>query len=352
MTLTLRLVCDIIKFIALVIRMYEERKKLYKKIETFTNSKVICYVTGDRPNMGIQIAADALDHFTNHLDSIGITERISLVVYSCGGSLLAGWSIVNLIKQFCKEFHAIIPSKALSTATLIALGADSVLMTKQATLGPIDPSVNSHLNPTITVHGNHQIKIPVSVESINGYIEFVKSVGIKSEQDMTKIVLDLASKIHPLVLGDVFRSRSQIRMLGQRLMARHIKDKAKIDKILDFLCSESGSHDYTINRREARDELGLVIQKPNDVQYKIIKALHENYSHELELKIPFNQKLELGADSEKEYSITRGLIESLTGGSTKFVSKGKLKITSMQVAPNITQDIVEDNRIFEGWTNE
>lgn len=92
--------------------MFSERKKLYKEIEGFTESKVLCYVTGDRQNLEIQIAPDALDHFAEHLDAIGVTKRISLILYSRGGNTLAGWSIVNLVKQFCDELHVIIPSKA------------------------------------------------------------------------------------------------------------------------------------------------------------------------------------------------------------------------------------------------
>jgi len=255
--------------------VYEQRKALYSRIETFTDSKVICYVTGDRQNMEIQIASDTLEYFVEHLDKIGKVNKISLILYSKGGNTLTGWSLVNLIRQFCEEFQVIITSKAHSTATLIALGANSIIMTKQATLGLIDPSVNGPLNPQAP--GPNQLaRIPISVESINGYFEFVKSMSITDGGELSKIMLDLANKIHPVVLGNVYRSRSQIRMLGNRLLSRHIKDDKKISKILDFLCSESGSHDYTIYREEAKDELGLMITKPNDEQYSIMKQLHDD----------------------------------------------------------------------------
>lgn len=327
--------------------MYAERKRLYKKIEAFTDSKVLCFVTGDRQNLELQIAPDALDPFAEHLDEIGVTKRISLVLYSRGGITLAGWSIVNLIKQFCDELHVIIPSKAHSTATLIALGASSIMMTKQATLGPIDPSVNGPLNPQMP-GPNPMARVPVSVESVSGYLEYAKSVGIQSEAEIAKLVLDLASKINPLVLGNVYRSRSQIRMLGRRLLSDHIKDAKKIDKILDFLCSESGSHDYTINRREAANELGLKIVKPDDAKYAVIRALHRDFAAEMELQTPFDPNVVLGADAEKEYSFTRGLIESASGGSTKFLSRGRLRRTIIQVGP-AQQEAAEDRRTFEAW---
>ena len=303
--------------------MYEQRKELYKKIERFSKSRVLCYVTGDRQNLGIQIAQDVIDHFVQHLDVIGVTKKISLVIYSRGGDLLAGWNIVNLVRQFCDELTVIIPMKAHSTATLIALGASSVMMTKQATLGPIDPSLNGPLNPAMP-GPNPMARIPVSVESVTGYFDFARSLGISSENAMMQLVVNLSQQLNPLVIGNVYRSRTQIRMLGKRLLSSHIADVEKIDRILDFLCSESGSHDYTINRREAANELGLKINKPTETQYAVLKALHEDYSMELELLNPFDPNLLLGPNPEVDYSFTRGLLESVEGGSTKFSSRGKL----------------------------
>lgn len=332
--------------------MYAERVELYKKIEDFTDSRVLCYITGDRQNMAVQIANDVLEHFTEHLDKIGNSNSISLILHSRGGNTLAGWSLVNLIRQFCEKFQVIIPSRAHSTGTLIALGADSILMTKQATLGPIDPSVNGPLNPQMP-GPNPLNRIPISVESINGYIEFAKSQGAQSEEEISKIILDLSSKIHPVVLGNVYRSRSQIRMLGNRLLSKHIDDSSKIGKILDFLCSESGSHDYTIYRNEAKDELGLKIIKPNAEEYSTIKALHDNYTEELKLLTPFDPNVELGKENSVNYSLMRGLIESVEGKSTKFVSEGILSKTQVPTQiPNVTQDGVKDLRLFEGWKND
>lgn len=327
--------------------MFEQRKELYKKIEKFTNSKVICFVTGDRQNMMIQIAGDALDHFVGHLDNIGKVKKISLILYSRGGDTLSGWSLVNLIKQFCDEFQVIIPSRALSTATLMSLGANSILMTKQATLGPIDPSINGPLNPQAP-GGNPQNRIPISVESINGYFEFIKGLQVRNEGEISKLIIELTKHIHPVVLGNVYRSRSQIKMLGKKLLSNHFSEKKKIDKILDFLCSESGSHDYNIYRKEAKDELGLNVIKPNDDQYKLIKTLHDDYTEELLLLEPYDINLVLGSDSEKDYSVCRGLIESVEGESIKFMSEGKLTRKTVQTAQG-AQEAINDRRLFEGW---
>lgn len=221
------------------------------------------------------------------------------------------------------------------------------MMTKQATLGPIDPSLNGPLNPAMP-GPNPMARIPVSVESVTGYFDFARSLGISSENAMMQLVVNLSQQLNPLVIGNVYRSRTQIRMLGKRLLSSHIADVEKIDRILDFLCSESGSHDYTINRREAANELGLKINKPTETQYAVLKALHEDYSMELELLNPFDPNLLLGPNPEVDYSFTRGLLESVEGGSTKFSSRGKLCRLTVPT-PAGPQDATEDRRTFEAW---
>lgn len=92
--------------------------------------------------METPIAFDVIVYFSEHLDKIGKVNKISLLLYTCGGDTMVTYSLINLIRQFCKEFEIIIPSKSSSYCTIISLGAASIMMTKQATLGPIDPSLN------------------------------------------------------------------------------------------------------------------------------------------------------------------------------------------------------------------
>ena len=44
-------------------------------------------------------------------------------------------------------------------------------------------------------------------------------------------------------------------MMAEKLLQNQVTDPEKMKKIIDFLCSESGSHDYTINRREVQERI-------------------------------------------------------------------------------------------------
>lgn len=339
--------------------MFKERIALYQKIEKRRESKLLVYVTGDRPGFETQIHPEILDYFIDHLDRIGKPKKISLLLYTGGGNTLGAWSLVNLIRQFCDEFEVIIPAKAQSAGTLISLGANTIVMTKQATLGPIDPSLNSPLNPQNPLAPqNPTARVPVSVESIKGYFQLAQEdLKINNEENLKDIMINLSNQVHPLVLGDVYRSRTQIQMLAKKLLSKQISDNEKIEKIIAFLCSDSGSHDYSIYRREAKDELGLNIEKPDDEFYQTIKSTFNDIETELELNIPYDPNLVLGEQSTANYSSRRILIESLHFGTHVFVSEGTLvknvqNIPQQLPMPPIQRTLIDDQRKFEGWRTE
>jgi hypothetical protein len=340
--------------------MRNDRLKLYQDLEQKRKAKVILYATGDRPNLETQINQDILPLFVNHLDAIGDVEKISLVLYTRGGNTLSAWSLVNLIRNFCKELEVIVPFHCHSAGTLICLGADRIVMTKQATLGPIDPSVNNPMNP-VAGFNNQQIQVPVNVEFINGYMEMAKSeLGIKDPNTLAAILDNLSNKIHPLVLGQVQRTRVQIQMLAKKLLKHQSLEPQKQEAIIKFLCKESGSHDYAIYRKEARDELGLNIERPDDELYATIKAIYADIKAEMELDVPFVPPLLLANANSCQYSFHRAIIDSIPGGGDVFISEGQ--ISKQVVTPQaiqglppgmmptmLPQSIVHDNRTFEGW---
>ena len=138
-------------------------------------------------------------------------------------------------------------------------------------------------------------------------------------------------------------------MLAKKLLANQKHAEEKLEELLRFLCSESGSHDYTINRREARDELGLPIEKPDDELYALIKAIYDDIASELELALPYDPNSLLGTDNAKDYCLPRALVESVAGGSHRFCSEGKLVRSQVQPKPGVVQVAIQDNRTFEGW---
>ena len=328
---------------------HADRKNIYRRIEAERATKVITFVTGDRPGMETQIAPDSVAIFVELLDEIGPTPKISLILHTNGGQTSAAWRIVNLVRTFCDELEVIIPLKAMSAGTLISLGADRLVMTKQAALGPIDPSLNHPLAPGVPF-GPQLARVSVSVEAVRGYLDAAKEdLQIKDPNALANILINLSNQIHPLVLGEIFRSRAQIRFLAGKLIRQQVHDEDKIKSIIDFLCADSGSHDYTINRREAA-AMGLNVEKPSIDFYRTLKQVHASYTEQMKLLEQFSPQTVLGTNASGSYSEIRGLLESTKGGCYGFVSEGTMTKTMVPMPPTgAMQEAITDSRTFEGW---
>jgi len=101
-----------------------DRLGCISRIEKEIKAPVLVYFTADAPIAGGRIGEDAVRFIYDHLRLIGNVRRIGLYLYSPGGHMETPWKIVAMIREFCKEFWILVPYKAYSAATMIAIGAD------------------------------------------------------------------------------------------------------------------------------------------------------------------------------------------------------------------------------------
>jgi hypothetical protein len=331
----------------------DERQAIIHQIESETNSRLICYVTGDRQRLETRIAGDTLPLIYDHLRSINGAKRINLFLYTVGGDALAGWAIVSLVREFCNKLGVIIPFRALSCGTLIALGADQLIMAKGAQLSPVDPSLASPYNPMPA--GQGQQLLPVSVEDVIGYLKLAKEeAGIKQDEGISKIVAVLSEKVHPMALGAVYRSREQIRLLAEKLLRMHEKDPKKIKKLVDTLTKELPSHQYLISRKEAKDKLGLRVSETSGSLDQLIWNLYKDYAEQLQLSIPYNPEAFLRAGDSATTTFDRAVIESLRqdGSLRSHVFRTEKEIKRVQATqPGIPFPVVgyQERIIADHW---
>jgi len=128
-----------------------DKAQLLKNIEGVRGSRVITYVTNDRPGPANgRVAADVIPLFSKQLREIapnGKVPKIDLFLYSTGGDTMVPWRLVSMIREHCDQFSVLVPYKAHSAATMIALGADEIVMSDLSELSPIDPSTANFFNP-------------------------------------------------------------------------------------------------------------------------------------------------------------------------------------------------------------
>jgi hypothetical protein len=291
-----------------------ERLQLIRDIETVRGSRMLVYITGDRRGLETKIATDIFPFCLNHLSQMGFQDKIDLYLYSTGGITMAGFGLVNLIREFCKSFCVIIPFKALSCATLIALGADEIIMTKMGQLSPIDPSISSPLGPHVPIPGppGATQTIPLNVEDVISYLDLARK-QLEPDEDkslMARVFDRLSQAVHPLALGSVNRIREQISFLAKTLLSRHMTDERKIEKIVETIIRGRFSHDYLISRKEAKELLELPVADVSpELDEKIVK-LYTEYDAMLELSVPYHPEMILGNADTAVGSFNRAIIES------------------------------------------
>lgn len=310
-----------------------ERTDLIRSIEMERNSRMLVFIAGDRRFLETKISTDIFPFILHHLSKMGHQEKIDLYLYSTGGLTMAGYALVNLIREFCNTFTVIIPFKALSCATLIALGADCIIMTEMGQLSPIDPSVHSSLGPYAPVPGppGAARPVPVNVEDVISYLELAKrELGITDGESLTAIFDPLAKAVHPLTLGSVNRIRDQIGSLAKNLLSHHLKDDDIIEKIVNILTKGLYSHDYLIGRKEAKENIGLnILDIPVRLTEKIFE-LYREYDQVLELSVPYNPEAVLITKDTAMGTFNRAIIESI---DLTHVYRTTKEITRVEIGP-------------------
>ena len=216
-----------------------DRKSLIRQIEELRKSRIVTYLTSDRQGpINARVAMDIIPIISKQLQTIGKTANIDLFLYSAGGDTMVPWRLVSMLREYCDKFSVIVPYKAHSAATMIALGADEIVMSDLSELSPIDPSTANVFNPQDPQ--NPQNKIPISVEDVMAYFDLAKNkFGIKNDEELAKIFnkfVEANPQIHPLALGNVNRIHNLIRVLAKRLLKSHKASmkEDEIEKLVDY----------------------------------------------------------------------------------------------------------------------
>ncbi|MBP8994834.1 MAG: hypothetical protein KBG30_13640 [Bacteroidales bacterium] len=339
-----------------------DKKSFIQQIEELRSSRVITYLTSDREGpVNARIAGDIIPIISKQLRNIGKVPNIDLFLYSTGGDTMVPWRLVSMIREYCDKFSVLVPYKAHSAATMIALGADEVVMTDLSELSPIDPSTANIFNPDDPK--NPQNKIAISVEDVMAYFDLAKNkFGIKSDTELATIFnkfVESNPQIHPLALGNINRTHNLIRILAKRLLKSHkiSMREDEIEKIVDYFTEKLYSHQYYIGRKEAKEDLGLqTVVNANEKLSKVMTDLYEEYVKEMELDILWNPESELGvnvAQNKKDYKIAFIESRQLSSCFELSIDYRRQQINIVQQTPQgpiqIPQEQVAFRVISQGW---
>lgn len=314
----------------------DARLKIIKQIEKERGSKVLVYFCGDRPIMQANIAGDAIRPLYDHLLAFAPSGKkiksIDFYLYGVGGRLEVPWRIVSMLREFCERLNVIIPYKAYSGATLIAIGADKIVMGRKGELSPIDPTLH-----VVVPEGAQPPPLPpqIGVEDISAYITFIKErAGLTDQTALAQSISVLADKLTPPVLGQIQRAYSHIRLVARKLLSlcQPPLEEPRIAAIVEALTEKMYLHGHGVGRKEAK-EIGLQVEEPNEKLESLFWELYISYEKLLKFDTTGDLLAYFPSEEEDEYRESDAIIACIESTEKFHVFKGELFLKRTRKIP-------------------
>ena len=242
------------------------------------------------------------------------------------------------------------PFRANSAATLLALGADTIVLGRHGELGPIDPRfvVMSY------DQAGRQIQSEIAVEDVMAYIRFLKDrAGLSDQAALTSGISKLAERIDPVMLGNIYRTHSHIRDVARRmLLSREAPpNESVMSTIVETLAEKVYAHGHAIGYKEAL-ETGLPVELATGAEEQLLWDLYCAYEDDFKMKEPIDVAAELANVDLYSEDVIVAAVESSDVSfefRAQFEAKAKRQIPqqlnvafnlNLQLPPGLSPDAI------------
>jgi hypothetical protein len=209
-----------------------------------------------------------------------------LVLVTLGGDANAGYRIARIFQSTCQKFTAFIPSYCKSAGTLVALGANSLIMSPFSELGPLDVQLAKmdELGERRSGLTSRSALDSLSAHALDLFSEVM--MGIKrrsrgrvrfrtaaelSAQLTVGLLAPIYGQMDPVLMGEDHRDLHVALDYGSRLAeySGNVEDNTVWELVHDY-----PSHDFVIDFEEAKTMFKRVEQAKADL-YKLVGLLSE-----------------------------------------------------------------------------
>lgn len=246
--------------------LFKKTQQLLGQIESRLGERLLTYWNSSNGS----ICSNDVIGLYGILRSIGKVDRLSFFIKSDGGSGEVSLRMVNLLRQFVGRLTVLVPLECASAATMLALGADKILMGPLAYLSAVDTSLTHDLSPI----DRDNDRVRVSQDELQRVVRLWQR---QADKESSNPYASLFQHVHPLVIGAVDRASALSTKLCVEILSFHLKDSKKAKRISNTLNSGYPSHSYPIMLREAR-RIGLNAESIDEGTNQLLCELHEIYS--------------------------------------------------------------------------
>jgi ClpP class serine protease len=164
---------------------------------------------------------------------------IEIILHTPGGLVLAAEQIAGALAQHDGKVTAVIPHYAMSGGTLIALGADEIVVDQYAALGPVDPQLGQYAAASL-----------IAVSERPG-----------EHDDQTLLLADVGRK-----------AIAQVEGFTRRLLERHMPPE-RAHESAHLLSAGTWTHDHPLQAEELKI-LGLPIKVGLPAEERALMTLY------------------------------------------------------------------------------
>jgi len=199
----------------------KSRQDLIRQIENLDAAKprrLLLYIANPGNPASAVNAGDTVP-LGDALAAMGKVENLDLVVHTFGGSGETAEKIVEMCRNHCQgEFRVVVPNMAKSAGTLIALGADRIVMGYCSELGPIDPQI-----PIVVGNTPQHVSAWTFIHTRDVLVEEVNDASAK-KQNASAYLQQLAA-VDPVFVTHCEQLMTFAKQVGSKWIVCRLKGK-------------------------------------------------------------------------------------------------------------------------------
>jgi len=158
-----------------------KRQDMIRAIKQATERNLICYVAGQAQ----MICRDDVLFFVDLLHNVERGAPLDLLLHTPGGDMDAAEKLITMVRNVvgAATLRVIVPDFAKSAGTLMALGADAIVMSDSSELGPIDPQI------TLADESGYRISYPIQ-SYLDAFAEHSTALAKDPNNEAARMMLD------------------------------------------------------------------------------------------------------------------------------------------------------------------
>ena len=238
-----------------------------------------------------ELECDDLRSVRRNLRDAEYSGPIDLLLHGPGGDLEVAFKITRDIRRQCAAATAFVPRPIKSAMTLIALGADELVMGDYGELGPLDTQACGRMRAAFPLERSTLERVSTldviearAAVAVGKMLETLTAATCMRPEDACPMAVrfavdlyrPLVEQVHPTTVGFTHRALTYASDYLERVLRRYRPAlQAELrDALVRCLVHGYPDHGFVIDREELT-ELGVPVRSPTETELPAFRLLED-----------------------------------------------------------------------------